>query len=122
MKKALNILSLLGMITFCTKYYFLDKISLELAGGVMIFVVILAAMDSVVASLMKLLFTILGFGLFLADYFYDTNSFIEILQPIFVMIMALGGIYLTISFFFGSNKDTQKYEYNKKTGEFKKID
>lgn len=122
MRKLLNILSLIGTISFCTKYYFLDKISLELAGGVMIFVVCLAAMDSIIASLMKLLFSILGFGLFLADYFYDMQSFIELFEPIFIMIMALGGIYLTISFFFSSNKDTQKYEYNKKTGDFKKID
>ena len=120
MRKTLNILSLIGVISFCMKYYFLEKISLGFAAAVMIFTVILAALDSPFTNLIKVGVAILGFGLFLADYFYDMRSFISILQPILVLLIALFGIYIIVKGFFGSN-DKVKFEVNKKTGKIKKI-
>src|SRR5258708_39901870 len=120
MRKILNILSLIGVVSFCVKYYFLGKISLGFAGVVMIFTIILAALDSSITNLIKVGVAIFGFGLFLADYFYDMKSFISILQPILVLLIALFGIYIIIKVFFGS-KDIVKFEVNKKTGKIKKI-
>lgn len=121
MKRLLNILSLLGVITFCMKYYFLSKISVGFAAAVMIFTVILAALDSPLANFIKVGVAFIGFGLFLGDYFYDMNSFISLLQPVLTLLIALLAIYVIVRGFFGSS-DKVKYEFDKRTGRFRKID
>ncbi len=121
MRKILNILSLIGVIAFCMKYYFLGKITLGFAGGAMIFTVILAALDSLLTKVIKVAVALIGFGLFLADYFYDMKTFMGMLQPILVMLVTLFGIYIMVKGVFGS-KDKVKYEFDKKTGKMKKLD
>ena len=103
------------------KYYFLDKISLGFAGAVMIFTIILAALDSPITNFIKVGVALIGFGLFLGDYFYDMNSFLSLLQPILTLLIALFGIYVIVKGFFGSG-DKVKYEFDKKTGKFRRID
>lgn len=121
MRKTLNILTIISVITFCLKFYFLGKITLGFAGGAMIFTVILAALDCPLIILIKVAVVLIGFGLFLADYFYEMQTFTDMLQPILVMLISLFGIYIMVKEIFGS-KDKVKYEFDKKTGKMKKLD
>lgn len=122
MKKTLNFFSIFGVLVLCVKYYFTDKMSLEIAGGLIVGSVILAAIDKPVWHFVKAGVSIFSFGLLMAGYTYNRNDFLSLLQPILTLLVALFGIYLMVRRLFSnnSNKDEEHFIYNKKTGKIKK--
>jgi len=121
MKKILNFFSIFGVLAVCIKYYFADKISLELAGGILIGSVILAALDKPIWHFVKAGVAICSFGLLMVGYTYNMNDFRSLLQPILTLLVALFGIYLMVRSFFGSSSnDEEHFTYNKKTGKLKR--
>ncbi|MBI4649142.1 MAG: hypothetical protein HY738_21760 [Bacteroidia bacterium] len=122
MKKILNFFSVFGVLVLCIKYYFADKISLEVAGVCIIVSVILAALNRPVWHFIKAGVAIFSFGLLMVGYSYNMNDFMTLIQPILTMLVALFGIYLMVRSFFRSrnDEDEEHFTYNKNTGKLKK--
>lgn len=121
MKKTLNFFSVFGVLALCVKYYFSNIISLEIAGGLLIGSVILAAIDRPIWHFAKAGVAIISFGLLMIGYTYNWNDFMSLLQPILTLLIALLGIYLMVRRLLGNNsKDEEHFTYNKKTGKIRK--
>jgi hypothetical protein len=122
MKKVLNFCSVFGVLALCLKYYFGNKISLELAALILIGSVILLALDKPIWQFIKGGVALFSFGLLLVGYTYNINDFKSLLQPIMTLLIALFGIFIIVRGVFKSesSNDEEHFIYNKKTGKLRK--
>jgi len=122
MKKTLNFFTVFGVLALCVKYYFENKISLEIAVGILIGSVILTALDRPIWQFIKAGVAIFSFGLLMMGYSYNMNDFMSLLQPILTLLVVLFGIYIIIrGLFKNRNSDDEvHFIYDKKTGKLKK--
>jgi hypothetical protein len=120
MKKVLGFFTVFSVLGLCIKYYFANKITLELAGFFIIGSVILAAMDRPVWQFVKVGVALVSIVLLLANYAYSTNDMISLIQPILILLVALFGIYIMVRGFFRKDDDEIHLTINPKTGKVKK--
>ena len=122
MKRALNFFTVFGVLGICIKYYFENRISLELAGVLLVLTVILSALDKPILQFIKAGVAIFSFCILMVGYSYNTNDFKSLLQPILTLLFALLGIYIMVSSLFktGNSNEEQHFTYNKKTHKLKK--
>lgn len=117
MKKILSLLSILSVFIICGKYYFAHQITLGLAVFCLMISVIIAFADRPIWHILKGVIVIFSFGLLLGGV-----GFINLIQPMLVLLIILFGMYIMVRGIFRKSNDEIDITINPKTGEVKRKD
>lgn len=125
MNKALNFLSILGMLGFCLTLWWDNRkngadLDPKIIGIVLVGAVFIYARKGILSSILKIVISVFGLGYTLAKMnVFTMAQFIQLAASLLALLLALFGFYIM---FGGLNKNNDEIHFsvNRKTGKLKR--